>query len=334
MSEPAPVENRWSEPSRAPDQPLRIATAEAGTPEWYLAAAVKRLAGEAGIELEPKRFEGGEARRVASVHEGMAEIGIALVETAGWAYRAESAYDGWRHTSLRALAAIEQTQWLGVAARWEARVGSLEELAEARRLRLLVPLPGGDSASWTFLAAEALAAHGARPAQLAELGWRVEDVSAAGRRVRALDFDVLVAPIGPYRGAQARLWQEASALASLRFLPLSERALGRLESEHGVGRGSLPADYLRGVDEPVPTIRFDRWLVFASERLEDEVAVAVARALEAGRSQLAPLHASLDPLRPLDDVRIPVHRAVVRDRRERGLAPAAEARDNLSQAPA
>ncbi|MHB8468201.1 MAG: TAXI family TRAP transporter solute-binding subunit [Gaiellaceae bacterium] len=316
------VKNRWSEPSLAEGQPLRIATPGAGTPEWYIAAAVKRLAADAGIELEPKHFDGGEARRVASVHEGMAEVALALVETAGWAYRAESAYDGWRHTSLRAIAAIEQTQWLGVAARWESRVGSLDELAEARSLRLHTPLPGGDSASWTFLAGETLAAHGARPAQLEERGWRVEDVGSARARVRELDFDVLVAPIGPFRGAQARLWQEASVLADLRFLPLPEPTLERLESQHGVRRGLLPAGYLRGADTPVPTICCDRWVVFASERLEDEVAVALSRGLEDRRERLIALHASLDPLRPLDDVRIPVHRAVLRDRRDRGLAPA------------
>lgn len=319
------VDNRWSEPSRTEGQALRIAAPSTGTPEWYLAAAVKRLAAEAGIELEAKHFDGGEARRVASIHEGMAEIGLALVETAGWAYRAEGAYDGWRHTSLRAIAAIDQPQWLGVAARWESRVGSLDDLAEARDLRLLAPLPGGDSASWTFLAGELLAAHGARPAQLAERGWRVDDLAAARTRVRELDFDVLIAPIGPFRGAQAQLWHEASTLANLRFLPLTEPTLDRLESEHGVHRSLLPADYLRGVDTRVPTIRCDRWVVLASERLEDEPAVALSRALEDRRERLLPLHASLDPRRPLDDVRIPVHRAVLKDRRARGLAPAAVA---------
>lgn len=316
------VENRWSEPSRAEGQSLRIAAPPAGAAEWYLAAAVKRLAAEAGIELEPKQLDGGEARRVAAIHEGMAEIGLALVETAGWAYRAESAYDGWRHTSLRAIAAIDQPQWLGVAARWETRVGSLDELAEARGLRLLAPLPGGDSATWTFLAGETLAAHGARPAQLAGRGWRVEDLAAAHARVRALDFDVLVAPVGPFRGAQAQLWHEASTRANLRFLTLPEPTLDRLEADHGVHRSLLPADYLRGVEARVPTIRCDRWVVLASERLDDETAVALSRAFEDRRERLLPLHASLDPWRPLDDVRIPVHRAVLRDRRDRGLAPA------------
>lgn len=318
MSEPEA--GRWSEPSLAPEEPLRLAVAANGTPEWYLAGAIRRLASEAGITLEPKRFEGGEARRVASLHEGMAEVGIALADTARWAYRAEAAYEGWRQTSLRAIAAIEQTQWLGVAVRFETRVASLDELGAARGLRLLAPLPGGESTTWSFLASEVLDAHGADPTRLAAQGWRVEELHAAARRVRALDFDALVAPIGPFLGPQAHVWHEASALANLRFLPLPDATLSRLETMHGLQRGVLPAGYLRGVEQAVPTVQCDRWVVLVAERLADETAVALARALEDRRARLLRLHAGIDALRSLEDLGIPVHRAVLADQRARGLS--------------
>lgn len=315
MSDP-----RWTEPSLAAGEPIRIAVPGRGAPEWYLAAVLRRLAGERGVDLVSKQFDGGEARRVGSIHEGMAEVSIALEETVRWAYRAESAYDGWRHTSFRLVAGIEQVQWLAVAAREDARVASLADLGEARDLRVLTYVPGGESATWAYLAGELLRAHGVDPAR-----HRLFDVERERARIRRLDFDLLVAPLGPFRGWRGSLWHEASTLAPLRFLPLEDAALDRLEQEHGLRRGLLPAEYLAGVDEPVQTLRFDRWLVVASERLEDEAALTLAAALDRGRERLAPLHAFHDPRRPLLDVGVPVHRAVRTARTDAGLEGAAAA---------
>ena len=296
---------------------MRIAVGPPGTPEAYLAQAVIEVAQEAGIALTAKRFDGGEARRVASVHEGMSEFSLALAETVRWTYRAEGAYDGWRHTSLRALAALYHPIWLGVAARWESGVSSLEDLARARNLRLLAPLRGGESATWSFVAQQVLATHGAAPAQLLDRGCRVEDIAKAGARVTTLDFDIIVAPLGASASAADRMWQEAALRANLRFLPLPAALKDRLGSEYALRCGSIPANFLRGIEAPLPAIMFERWLIFSSERLEDDVAVNFARALEQKRRHLVPLHAFLDPLASFDDAGVPVHRAVRKDRESR-----------------
>lgn len=306
--------SRWTEPSRAEGEPLRIAVPARGAPEWYLSALVRRLGETAGLPIESKRFDGGEPRRVAAIHEGMAELCVSLEETVRWAYRAESAYEGWRHTSFRLLAGIEQTQWLAVAARRDARIGSLADLADARDVRVLSHVRGGEETTWAFLVEELLRAHGAAPERL-----RLVPLEEERSRVRRLDFDLLIAPHGPFRGWRSTIWHEASTLAPLRFLPLDDDALAHLEREHGVRRGELPAGALAGVEEPVPTLRFDRWFLFGSERLAEDDALALARVLEEGRERLLPLHASHDPRRPLLDVGVPVHRAIRADRAARGL---------------
>jgi TRAP-type uncharacterized transport system substrate-binding protein len=296
---------------------MKIAVGHAGTPEHQLAGALIEMAAAAGIALQGKVFDGGgEARRVASVHEGMSEVSLGLAETVRWTYRAEGAYDGWRHTSLRALATIQHTQWLGVAARWESGIGSLADLRDARNLRLLAPLPGGASATWAFVTGKVLGAHGASPAELVQRGWRSEDISSAESRLERADFDVLIAPLGAPGSAHARLWHSASELANLRFFAVPDTLLDTLEADHGLARGTVPAGYLRGIAAPLTTVCFDEWIVFASERLEDAMALKLVDAFEKGRHKLLPLHASLDPLRPLDDLGLPVHRAVKRDRQQ------------------
>jgi hypothetical protein len=312
-------ENRWSEPSLAEGEPNRIAVADRGAPEWNFAALLRRLAAGAGVTIQSKRFDGGEARRVASIHEGMAEVCIAPEETVRWAYRAEAAYDGWRHTSFRLLAGIEQAQWLAAAARADLHLHSLEELASARELRVLTYVPGGESATWSFVVQELLAAYG-----VGDENVRLLDFELERTRVRRLDFDVIIAPLGAFRGWRSAVWHEAAALTPLRFLPLGDAALERLEG-HGMRRRLLPADELPGIEEPVQTVGLDRWLLVCSERLEDETALALTRALDEGRERLVPLHAYHDVRRPLLDVGVPVHRAVRREREERGFERASEA---------
>jgi TRAP-type uncharacterized transport system substrate-binding protein len=247
----------------------------------------------------------------------MADLSVGMAETVRWTYRAEGAYDGWRHTSLRALAALQYSQWLGIAARWECGIRTLEDLRSAENLRLLAPLPGGASATWSFIVGRVLGAHGASPGDLARRGWRVEDISNASTRMRDADFDVLVAPIGAPGSLHARTWQAASTLTNLRFLALPDTLLTSLSSEYDLHAGTLSPEYLRGIEAPIATVGFTDWLVVASERLEDDVAVALYRAFEARRQALLPLHASLDPLRSFDELGVPVHRAVKRYRQQR-----------------
>lgn len=297
---------------------MKMSVGHAGHPEHFLSEVLIEIAAGAGIRLEGKAFDGGgEARRIASVHEGMAEVSLAMAETARWTYRAEGAYDGWRHTSLRALSAFQYPQWLGIAARWESGIGTLDDLRAARNMRLIAPLAGGASATWSFIAERVLSASGAKTAELVERGWRTEDLANAQQRVEHGDFDLLVAPLGAPGSLYAHVWHTASIVANLRFLAMPDTLLAEFESQYGLHRAALPARYVRGVETPLSTLFFPDWVIVASERLEDEVAMALSRAFEARRDALLPLHASLDPLRSLDGFGLPVHRAVKRDRQVR-----------------
>jgi TRAP-type uncharacterized transport system substrate-binding protein len=243
---------------------------------------------------------GGEARAIAGVHEGMAELGLNLAPAVRWAYRAEGAYDGWRHTSLRGLATLWAPQWLAVAVRWEARVTSLEQLAERRLpLRVVVHAPDGPATTWSYVTGRLLAAHGLSLAALVEWGGRVDDLAEAG------DFDLLIAPLGATAGRAAELWRGA---AGLRFLGLGDAAAARLERDLGVPARALPEGAAAGLGEGVRALWMPRLLLYASERLEVETARALLAALAAGREELLAEHAFLDAANAREDPPVPSHR--------------------------
>jgi TRAP-type uncharacterized transport system substrate-binding protein len=311
---------------------MKLSIGDPGLPEHYLGLAVAEAAGRAGVDLQCRSFDGGgEARRIASVHEGMAEVSVGMAETVRWTYRAEGAYDGWRHTSLRALGVLQYVQWLGIAARWEAGIGTLEELRDERNKRLLAPLPGGRSATWSFITGRILSACGATAGQLDAHGWRVEDLADAQARVETADFDVLIAPLGAPGSAYARIWDSAAIKSNLRFISLPHKLLGSLTSDYGINGGAVPAQYLRGIDVPLSTLAFSEWVVVASERLEDEIALSIANALDEHRELFLPLHAWVARPRTLDSLGLPLHRAVKRRLQEEGIPATAAAALNRSR---
>jgi TRAP-type uncharacterized transport system substrate-binding protein len=290
---------------------LRLSFAERGTPEWHLGRAIAGVARAGGLDLELVRMPGGEARQIAAIHEGMAELSVNIAEAVRWAYRAEGAYDGWRHTSLRAIGTIWKPQWLAVAVRWELGIRSLDELAEwTAPLRALVHVPDGPSTSWSYLTRQLLRAHGVSLEDITARGGRVTDCVTGLHAAREGDFDLLVAPLGTHRGAWGRIWHDASVSANLRFLGLSDAVAERFERRQGVGARPLPAGILRGVEEGISALWFSRYLVYASERLERDEALTLFAALADGRRELLDEHAWFDRGEALTDSVIPPHAAL------------------------
>lgn len=292
---------------------LRISFAQRETPEWRLALLLARVAGEAGVPVAPIRMAGGEARAIAGVHEGMAEIGLNLLQSVRWAYRAEGAYDGWRHTSLRALGSILQPQWLTVAVRWDLRVTSLQELAQRRPpLRVLAHLPDGPATTWSFLTGRLLAAHGLTFADLTAWGGRLSDCAsvAALAAARQGDFDVVIAPLGAVAGPAAQLWHAVGEAVDLRFLALDEAVADRLAGELGIASRTVPDGMLRGLGPAVRALCLSHVLLYASERMEGETARTLFHAVAGARELLADEHAFFDAAHALDDPPIPPHRGL------------------------
>lgn len=299
------------------DDGVKVALTDAQTGDTILARRICRLLDDAGLEVDEFHSSSGEARRLSSVHEGVADLSVGLSVMVRWAYRSEAAYDSWRHTSLRALVALDRPVWFTAATRADHPADLLERFRTDRRaLSVLCYPPDGHSAGWAFLLNELLRASSIDLGDIRRAGGRLidptEDVWSPE------EVDIVVLPYGAPgvdERAWARLWSHG--LQPLHWGETTERVARRHELEvRPLPEGGLVPD-----GSP-PALYFPRTLVFASERMADDEARKIISVLHESRDSLHAAGYSLDPTRAFDPAAgLRYHRAAIGFYREAGMLP-------------
>ena len=298
---------------------MKLSVSRTPTGDLYLSRAILTILRDAGLTVDVFNPAAGEARQIASVHEGLADLGVGLAEWVRWAFRSEAAYDGWRHTSLRPLAVVRQPLWLTFAARFGLQFNQLSDLA-GTPLRVLTYPPSGHSAGWSYLIDEALTENGLSFADIKRAGGRFIDCTRDDPALHRGDIDLVALPYGLIPGAVGKAWALAAATTDLRIVSLPE-TVQRLASRYGLATRPLPAG---GVLDPppVPSLYLPRTVIFASERLDDEDATRVLTALMERRDVLADAGFQLDPPTAFaPDLGVRYHRAAMAYYKEAGLLP-------------
>lgn len=298
---------------------MKLSVSRTPTGDLYLSRAILGLLRQANLQVDVFNPAGGEARQIASVHEGLADLGVGLAEWVRWAYRSEAAYDGWRHTSLRALAVVRQPLWLVVAARWDLRAGSLSE-ARDMPLRVLTYPPSGHSAGWSFLTDAVFAEYGLSFGDIKAAGGRFVDCTQDDPGLRRGDVDIVALPAGLVPGAVGRAWSLAAAATDLRVIDVSAGAAS-VAQRYGLDVQTVPGGGI--VDAAgLQTLYLPKTVIFASERLEDADAEQVLSALVDGRDRLADAGFTLDPTRAFEPaIGVRYHRAALSYYKQQGLLP-------------
>ena len=298
---------------------MKLSVSRTPTGDLYLSRAILTILRDADLTVDVFNPAAGEARQIASVHEGLADLGVGLAEWVRWAYRSEAAYDGWRHTSLRALAVVRQPLWLVLASRWDLRFSELSDLASTP-LRVLTYPPSGHSAGWSYLIDQALTDNGLSFAAIKRAGGRFVDCTRDDPALYRGDIDLVALPYGLVPGAVGRAWSRAAAMTDLRILPLPD-TVQRLASEYGLATRPMPAGGVLDAP-PVPSLYLPRTVIFGSERLDDEDATRVLTALIERRDLLADAGFQLDPPTAFaPDIGIRYHRAAMAFYKNAGLLP-------------
>ena len=223
---------------------------------------------------------------------------------------------------LRAITVIPDYDQMGFAVAESTGLHSLEEVRE-RRFPLRVSLRGRRDHALHLMTEEVLAA----------AGFSLEDIMAWGGQVH---YDGGI-PTPTHRvGAVERgerdaifdeaivVWADRAAEIGMRFLPLDEPLLGKLEAL-GFRRGTIEKSRYPKLPSDVVTLDFSGFPLYTSASVSDDVVGAACAALLA-RSDRIPWEGGDGPL-PLDrmcrdsvdgPLGIPLHPAAERFWREQG----------------
>ena len=240
------------------------------------------------------------------------DFGVTEASMLSWAYQGQQIYakDG-PYRDLRLIARIEDPTYLLVAVKPELGITSLAEI-KARRLPVRI------ITDFQPTVMPVLAYYGLDKHSLESWGGSL----VAPRDVTAeTPFDVVVSSLAsPANNPESAFWTTLTVAHKLQFLDLPNDLLDRLVKETGMVRVTARWGILRGVDRAIPTVGRSGEVVFARTDMPDDVAYAVAQAIDRHRDQLKwfvrPY--SLDPRTVGDGHGVPLHRGAARYYRQMG----------------
>jgi hypothetical protein len=228
--------------------------------------------------------------------------------------------------NLRALGYVPQHDRMIVALRRELGIRSWAELRE-KRPRLRITLGPNDGVSFIGIAGHLLLeAHGLPRATLERQGSTfIEHDEPRGCTVEMLDgnADAII-----QEAVMTSYWQELADKRDLVYLPIEPQASAQLKSAFGLPTGSLPKDYLRGMDREMEFLDFSHFALITTTDLPDDIAYALAWCLIERFETLAMQYRHLRPERspvsyPIDPkaacrLPIPLHPGAERYYRDAG----------------
>ena len=257
------------------------------------------------------------------VGEGRFDIGVT---TPGWYGRL--AYEGRAPFAsaqpIRGLAMLPHDDRMVFVARDESGITSLRQICDEKRA-VRYSIPTSENHPAIFGADIVLEEYGMSRADLDRWGGqRLRDrprfqIRADAKPV-ADDWEVLFD-----EAIMTPRWQNLTRLYKVRFLPIEDDVLTRLQARGAVAaviaKGRLPQ-----VDRDIATLDFSGWLIHCRASLPDEVAYLVAKVVDENRAQFnerIPPHSGLtspvDPAVFASRMPIPLHPGAERYYCEQGF---------------
>jgi TRAP-type uncharacterized transport system substrate-binding protein len=179
-------------------------------------------------------------------------------------------FGGSPHPELRALGVLPQDDRLVLAIGAELGIRSFADLRNIKPpLKIATSYDDGVN-TIGYAVTRVLAAHGLPRDEILRWGGAfLEDERPfppiAWYRDRAADAVIHEAIMSPE-------WQRATTERDTRFIPMEADALAALERELGWPSGTLPPNYLPGIDDELMTLDFSDFLVLVHEEMPDDVA--------------------------------------------------------------
>jgi hypothetical protein len=299
-------------------QKLRIATLQMGS-SWYVYGGVmgdllrKELPSGSVIDILP--YAGG-VGNMNLVSKGDAELGMGFPVTGRWAIEGQMAYDK-KMPNLRGLVGGFDEYFIGIVATKKSKITALEEIAKKKMPIHLVTVTKGTLGE--FANRQIMEAVGAPYKTIESFGGKVTHTSFGVITKMVVDgqADVFMQVVTVGHPAMT----EIAITADVVFLGLNDEVIKKL-SAFGWVPATLPANTFKGQTAPVPTIGTATSLI-ATDKLPDEVAYAVTKALCENREALAKGHAGLKAFNPQvgwkpENLGLPLHPGAEKYFKEKG----------------
>lgn len=266
-------------------------------------------------------FIPGEFPTVFAVSEGTADVGLTTPPAV-----AKMGLNGVgpfkrRLRNLRAIGSFPHYDQMCWAVPADSGISSIEDMP-GNPMRIVLP---SSDYPVRFLVEKILEYYGMSLDYLVRCGWKVVDDSQCltiPRNVTEGRADAVV-----HEARMTPAWKELTDSRRMRFLPINEDALRRLESEYYFRRSVLPREILRGIDEDTPCVDFSDWLLFVREDMPFEMAHALTRIFVENKKELFEGTAMLGLSTPIDtkqvwkNVGVPLHPAAEKYYKDHGLMP-------------
>jgi TRAP transporter TAXI family solute receptor len=266
---------------------------------------------------------------VRAVAEGTVDVALVTpASLAAMAVAGTGPFAGEPVPDLRALGVVPQFDRLVLAVRRDLGVGSFDELRRSRPPLRVSTAATDNLVGWA--ARLMMEASGVPESELQAWGGGYLDLAQEPpwsparnsphlfvERVRRGEADAVI-----FEAIMLPVWQEVARDPGLRFVPVEEDVLRRLESEAGWPRAVVPAGYFPGQDEPFATLDFAEFLVVGREDMPEDLAHLIAHCMGETRDLLERQYRHIPPERspvtyPLDPARmgrapIPLHPGAAR----------------------
>ena len=301
---------------------LRMASFNVGS-SWYvyavaIADAVRKAFPE-GSGFEVLAYQGG-IGNPHIIHNGDADLALSFAALSNWAHSGRLGFPE-PMTDLRGLVGnLATPHRLAIVSRRDAGLKSLAEIAEGKPVRLVTTARGS---AGELLARLALEAYGLDYAAVEAAGGRVThiDLPVAIQQVRDGQADLLIHNVGFKHPAVLEL----SLGGAIDFLEMGAEQRAFIAEAYGLSDGlSIGVGEYEGVTSAIASVGYPTSII-VSERMSDEVAYALTRAICDGAEVLRSAHpglAEFDPAAapsPAGNGGLALHAGAERYYREVGL---------------
>lgn len=269
-----------------------------------------RLVAKASLPppLEPGDLSHGPIAR----YKAPIDFGFTEASMLKWAYEGKFLYakDG-PYRNLRLIARIEDPFYLLVAVKHQLGIKSLAEI-RARKLPLRIMTDNLPST------APVLDYYGLDKKSVESWGGSIVSSWDAKKDTA---FDVIVSSLAtPANNPESKFWTQYAATYDLDFLDLPEDLLDGMVKNADMVRATAHWGLIRGIERPIATVARSGEVLFARDDMPDDIAYAVAKAVDRARGELKwyirPY--SIDPRTVGDGKGVPLHPGAARYYREMG----------------